>query len=136
MSDNLKKQLIIDEGLRLFPYYDTVDKLTIGVGRNLTDVGITKEEAMCLLDNDITKVRTEIYQKLPWVATLNIERQNVLFNMAFNLGVPKLLEFKNTLYFIKLGYYETASKHMLNSKWARQVGDRAVRLAKIMRDGQ
>lgn len=45
--------LIRHDGLRLKPYRDTRNKLTIGVGRNLDDVGITREEALMLPNNEI-----------------------------------------------------------------------------------
>lgn len=68
--DRLKAQLVIDEGLRLRPYRDSVGKLTIGCGRNLDDVGITAAEAMMLLDNDVSRVERELVARLPapWYA--------------------------------------------------------------------
>lgn len=133
--DALISQLLSDEGLRLRPYRCTANKLTIGVGRNLDDVGISKDEAMYLLANDIRRVYGQVTDALPWFVKLNDARQNVLLNMAFNLGVKGLLGFKQTLAFIQDGSYDSAASAMLQSKWARQVGNRAVRLAQIMRTG-
>lgn len=132
---NLRDQLIKHEGLRLKPYRCTAGKLTIGVGRNLDDVGISKEEALYLLDNDISKATSDLLQALPWVKDLDDARRNVLINMCFNLGLNGLLGFQNTLSMIQKGWYKEASINMLKSKWAKQVGIRAIELAKIMETG-
>lgn len=124
-----------DEGLRLMPYRDTVGKLTIGYGRNLDDNGITREEAELMLRHDALTHLDELYAALPWVKTLDPVRQRVLANMAFNLGIPLLMKFTNTLAAVRRGAYVEAAERMLASKWARQVKGRAVRLAAMMRDG-
>lgn len=133
--DALANQLLVDEGLRLKPYKDTVGKWTIGVGRNLDDVGISKSEAMMLLGADIDKVVAQLDAALPWWRRMTEARQNVVANMAFNLGINGLLGFKNTLASMQAGDYKAAAAGMLASKWASQVGDRAKRLADIMREG-
>lgn len=129
----MKVELIRDEGLKLKPYRDTVGKLTIGVGRNLDDVGISEAEAATLLESDIARTAKALDLNLPWWTTLSEERQRVLLNMAFNMGIAGLLGFKNTLAAIQAGKYEDAAKEMLTSKWAAQVGNRAQRLAQMMR---
>jgi len=131
----LIKQLKIDEGICLKPYRDSVGKLTIGVGRNLDDVGITEQEAEILLDNDIRNAYADLTDACRWVQKLDDARQNVLLNMTFNLGITRLLGFRNTLAFVQAGQYEKAANEMLESLWARQVGLRAQRLAQIMRTG-
>jgi lysozyme len=130
-----KARLKLHEGLRLKPYKDTVGKLTIGYGRNLTDRGLTEVEAEFLLDNDIKGHSEELVKALPWLVDLDPARQAVLVDMAFNLGVPGLLKFKNTLRAVREGRFEDAAKGMLASKWARQVKGRAVRLAQVMKTG-
>lgn len=132
----LRDQLEIDEALKLKPYKDSVGKLTIGIGRNLEDVGITGDEAMYLLNNDIDRVYAELTRNFPWFNSLNHVRQNVLMNMCFNIGIGKLHGFKNTLDHIKNGKYKEAAEAMLDSKWATQVGKRANRLAKMMETGE
>lgn len=132
----LVDDLVRDEGLRLKPYLDTVNKLTIGIGRNLTDVGITRDEAFTLVNHDIDRVIAEMRVKFPWWPALDEVRQRVLANMAFNLGVPKLLTFHNTLNHIANGDYKRAAAGMRDSLWAKQVGARAERLAKAMETGQ
>lgn len=132
----LREQLIRHEGLRLKPYTDTVGKLTIGIGRNLTDRGISREEAEALLDNDIVLVVDGLSRELPWWSGLDDVRQLVLADMAFNLGLAGLLRFKNTLAYVKAGRYSDAADNMLMSRWAGQVGIRAIRLANMMRSGK
>ena len=130
MNDHrLAKQLIQDEGLRLSPYRCTAGKLTIGVGRNLDDRGITEAEAMMLLGNDIKRVWSELVLSLPWVMDAPEDVQEVLANMCFNLGLSGLLKFKQTLGYLEAGEYRKASEEMIRSTWAKQVGQRAVRLS-------
>lgn len=132
----LKQVLIRHEGLRLKPYKDTVGKLTIGVGRNLDDNGITEEEALFMLHNDISKIVQELDREFPWWRELDNVRQEVLVNMAFNLGIPKLKTFKKFLKALENRDYKTAAKEMLDSKWAKQVGRRAEELAYAMEHGE
>lgn len=131
----LQADLTGDEGRRNRIYTDTVGKITGGVGRNLTDVPFSDDEIDLMLANDIDRVVRQLDVNLPWWKTLSEARQRALANMAFNLGINGLLGFKNTLAAMQRGDYASAADGMLASKWARQVGDRAKRLAKIMRDG-
>lgn len=128
----LEKALLRDEGLELKPYTDTVGKTTIGVGRNLDDNGITEDEALFMLRNDIQRSRHEL-AKFHWWRNLDSDRRDVLVNMHFNLGLPRLLSFKNMIAALDFGDYKLAADEMLDSLWAEQVGDRAVRLARVMR---
>lgn len=132
----LAEQLKKHEGLRLKPYKDTVGKLTLGIGRNLEDKGITEQEALFMLNNDVDYFYKKLTKELPWVKNLDDARQNVLINMAFNLGINGLLGFKNTLELVRSGDYLIAGEEMLDSKWARQVGSRAVELSEQMRTGE
>lgn len=129
-------QLRLHEGERLKPYRCTAGKLTIGVGRNLDDRGITSDESAYLLNNDIDSHWIELLEHLPWVETLDEVRQRVMLDMAFNLGISGLLTFRRTLGHIKAGNYALASSAMLESKWATQVGQRARRLASMMKTGK
>lgn len=133
--DLMKAELRADEGERLKPYKDTVGKLTIGVGRNLDDVGISEEESGYLLGNDIDRTMMALDNALPWWRQLDEVRQRVVVNMAFNMGVRGLLLFKQTLAAMQSGDYSHAADQMLNSTWATQVGLRASRLSKMMREG-
>lgn len=129
----LRAQLLKHEGLRLHPYTDTVGKLTIGVGRNLIDRGISEDEAMAMLDSDITAVWQEVNMAIGCFGSLDENRQHVLLNMAFNLGVPRLLKFKKFLAACEAHKWDVAADEMLDSAWAKQVGKRAQELAIIMR---
>jgi len=128
----LRQDLIRDEGLRLKPYRCPAGRLTIGVGRNLDDRGITEAEAMVLLENDIAIVEAELDRMLPWWRTLPNDPARALANMAFNMGVPRLLGFHHMLDALEHGHYATAAKEAHNSQWARQVGDRADRVTSLM----
>lgn len=133
----LREQLIEHEGLRLFPYKCTSGKTTIGCGRNLDDRGITRAEAMTMLQNDIDECAADcvlIVGESVW-DKLSDARQRVLVDMRFNLGPKGLRTFARTLAAISQGRYADAAQYMLESKWARQVGRRATRLSKMMRDG-
>jgi len=134
-KDRLIAQLIVDEGKRNFPYKDTVGKTTIGIGRNLDDRGLSDDEISYLLGNDIKLVERELDISMPWWRGMCDARQNVIAAMAFNLGVPGLKTFTNTLQAMRDGRYSDAADGMLQSKWAQQVGARAVRLSKMMREG-
>lgn len=136
MSDRLRDLLIKHEGVRLKPYTDSVGKLTIGCGRNLDDLGITEREALVLLENDIVRTRREVSGFFPWFKDLDEVRQDVMINMAFNLGLPRLLGFQKMLVAVKHQDWEEAAKQMLDSKWAEQVGSRALELSNMMRMGK
>ncbi|WP_211826833.1 glycoside hydrolase family protein [Kistimonas asteriae] len=136
MSKTLVDTLIRHEGLRRFPYRDSVGKLTIGIGRNLDDMGLTEEEARCLLANDIRRVKDELNRCFPWIADLDRVRQEVLINMAFNLGLPRLCTFRNMLTALRDGDYLRAADEMLDSRWAEQVEGRAHELAEMMCRGE
>lgn len=133
---NIVDQLIRDEGEKLKPYRCTAGKLTIGVGRNLDDNGIRPIESRFMLENDISECEAVLKKNLPWIERLDAARKGVLINMCFNLGWPRLSKFVNTLSCIEKGDYKAAAKGMLDSLWAKQVGDRAVRLAKQMETGE
>lgn len=131
----LKQDLMRDEGCRLKPYTDTVGKVTIGVGRNLDDVGISLAEADMLLLNDICSVISSLDMALPVWSGLSDARQRALANMAFNMGIHGLLDFRDMLAAIRAGDFDTAAKQCLNSKWATQVGGRAQRIAMLLSTG-
>ena len=136
MIASLKDQLVRDEELRLKPYTDSVGKLTIGVGRNLTDKGISFQEAQGLLANDIADATADLQAKLPWTATLDDVRKGAMVNMTFNIGIGGLLEFHDFLARMQRGDFSGAAGAMLDSLWARQVGTRATRLSIQIEKGE
>lgn len=132
--DDFVNQIKRHEGLRLKPYKCSAGKLTIGYGRNLEDVGITEEEAYLLLLNDISDTVVDLQRaKLNVFDSLSKPRQYVLMNMCFNLGINRLLKFKNMWSALADGNYNKAADEMLDSRWSKQVGERSLELADIMR---
>ena len=130
--ESLKSQLKIHEGFRNKAYKCISNKLTIGIGRNIDPVGgkgITLDEAKYLLNNDIKHFYDGLNRNLEWFKNLDEVRQDVLINMALNLGVSGLLKWKGTLKAIKEKRWEYARDNMLRSKWAKQVKGRAEELA-------
>lgn len=134
--DRLLAQLARHEGLRLRPYRDSVGYLTIGYGRNLDTVGITPDEARYLLNDDVDRTIQSLVARHPWVLDLDPVRQAVIVNMVFNLGLDGLDRFVVTLRAMQQGRYSAAADAMVESKWAVQVGPRAVELAAMMKTGQ
>lgn len=134
----LTAELRRDEGVVPSAYQDSLGYWTIGVGRLIDKRKggrLRDEEIEFLLMNDIAEKEEELDAAIPWWRTLSDARQRVLLSMCFNLGIKGLLGFKNTLAMVKSGDYAGAAVGMLNSKWAKQVGDRATRLSEMMRGG-
>lgn len=132
----LAAQLHIDEDKRSKPYRCSAGKLSIGVGRNLEDRGLSEDEIAYLLKNDIDLIEKELDRRLPWWREMSEARQTALANMAFNLGVPRLMKFVKALDHMRARRYDAAAREMLNSNWAQQVGDRADRVAALMQKGE
>ena len=133
--DKMIEQLVDHEGLELHPYEDSLGILTIGVGRNLEERGISEDEAFYLLGNDIEIIWDELIKQHPIVEDLDGQRQMILLDMAFNMGVPRLGKFKKMWAAIEDGDMIEASKQALDSRWADQVGRRAERLAERLTSG-
>lgn len=130
---NYKERIKQHEGFRGKPYRCTAGKLTIGYGRNIEDNGITEAEASFLLDNDLKRCEAECRQAFSWFDNLDDIRQGVIVEMDFNLGLKKFLSFKKMLAACEKKDYELATREMLDSLWARQVGQRAKILADLMK---
>lgn len=131
----LKSMLRIDEDDKLKPYLDTKGKLTIGVGRNLTDNGLRLVETDFMLTNDISDVQADLNRSIPWWITLSDNRQLILANMCFNMGVSRLMGYKNMLAALKAGDYILANKELLDSDAARDLPNRYHRLSILMEKG-
>lgn len=130
-----KKMAIADEGEKLKMYLDTKGRWTIGIGRNLTDNGIRQVESDFMFSNDLASLKAELNKAIPWWAGLSDNRQLVLANMALNMGVPRLLGFKNMLAACKAGNYMEASAELLDSDAARDLPNRYHRLSLMMENG-
>lgn len=139
MKTELTRQLKGDEGEKAQAYQDHLGFWTIGVGRLIDPrkpgSGLRSYEIDFLLQNDIDDRIDQLTRRLPWFQNLDDARKGVLLNMAFQLGVDGLMEFKNTLALVGQGKYREASENMLKSKWATQTPARANRLATQMASG-
>ena len=154
--DELVKMIALHEGIVLNVYQDHLNINTVGIGRNLDDRGITdgellfmnktiddvydngltEEEAYYLCMNDIAIVEKELLDSKPIVNQLSAVRQMVLVDMAFNMGVPRLKLFKNMWLAIEKVNYPLACEEMIDSRWASQVGNRAMKLSLAMKNGE
>ena len=133
----LRDLLISDEGIKTKVYYDSRGIATIGVGRNLEDTGITHDEAMYLLENDIKRCIQECTKAFPWFVELCEIRQFVVVSMVFNLGLDGFMDFKKMIKAIEKQDWVEAACQMIDSLWAVQVkAKRATRLANMMKYGE
>lgn len=135
----LREELIREEKRVLHAYQDHRGFWTIGVGRLIDrrrGGGISVAESDVLLDNDIAARVIALDHALPWWRKLSDARQRALLNMAFQMGVPGLLMFRNTLRLLQAGQYDQAADNALASKWAReQTPERARRVTDLLRNG-
>jgi lysozyme len=132
-------QIEAEEGFRPLPYPDTRGVWTNGYG-NTHGVGphtapVTRDEARAQLTANLAGVTAQLDHAVPWWRTLDDVRQDVLADMAFNMGVMALMGFKHTLADVQAGNYGLAAAQMLMSDWAEQVGERAMRLSILMERG-
>lgn len=135
MSKNLEDWIRCHEGFRALPYLDTTGHMSIGYGRNLSERGITREEAQFMLENDILECKQSM-ETLPWYYGQPPGVRDALVNMCYNLGLPKLLKFKRMLAALEAHDYTQAAIEALDSKWAEQVGGRAKDVALTLREGK
>ena len=131
--ERMREQLILHEGLKLTPYRCTSDKLTIGVGRNLDDRGISEETAMQMLDEDINIVHGELLKLFPSFSDMPEIVQESLVDLAVNMGTPTLMKFKATVAALNSQQWAIAADELLDSRYARQVGQRAQTIADNIR---
>jgi len=129
----LKSLLTLHESYRQFPYTDTTGHLTIGIGRNLSDRGISAQEAYYLLDEDIQYFTDKLNHFLPFFHGLSENRQIALIDMCFNVGIQGFLNFRKAIVALEAWDYERAAKEILDSRWADQVGERARKIADIVK---
>lgn len=111
------------EGLRLKPYTDTVGKLSIGYGRNLTDTGISFDEATSMLNTDVARATAQARNTFDWFDDLTPARQDVIVMLIFNMGLAGFRTFRNLIGALDNSDWTQAAWELSNSKWAQQVGD-------------
>jgi len=136
---NVEEMLLREEDFVPHAYQDHLGYWTIGIGRLIDkrrDGGISREEALLLLRNDVKRIRQSFDEGIPWWTDLNRARQAVLIGMAYQMGVPGLMAFRNTLAALHNEDYAAAARGMRASKWARQTPGRAERMAKQMETGR
>jgi len=139
--DELDHQMLLDqlirlEGLTLHPRRVRDGNLVIGVGRNLDRVGVTRGEAVMLLEGDVRRVTRELQDNLPLFQTLDVVRQRVLIHLAVSIGVLGVLALTRFVAAVESGAWDTAAEEMLVLHWSRQASHRAALLADMMRTGR
>jgi lysozyme len=132
----LKELLCSHESYKQFPYTDLTGHLTIGIGRNLSDRGISSGEALQLLDDDVLYFSSKLNSLFPFFINLDEIRQIALIDMCFNLGINGLLGFQSMLEAIEKGDMDEAARQILDSKAAHQCTDRYQQIAYIMKTGE
>jgi lysozyme len=134
--ERLHQEILNDEGMRHKPYSDVKGNITIGIGRNLTQVGLRDSEIQVLYNNDIADVLSNLNTTLPWWQLLDDVRQRALVNITFNLGITNLLTFKKMLTHLRAHRYDEAAAELLSSKAAREAPKRYARIAYIITNGR
>ena len=131
---SLLSSVIVHEGFSRYIYLDSVGVRTVGFGRNLDDRGISREEAEMLLLNDL-ETSTKEAKKFEFYENLTSNRRDVIVEMIFNLGLTRFKKFKKTIGYINQANHSAAADEMLDSRWAKQVGQRALTLSNKFRAG-
>jgi len=129
-------QLRLHEGVEVYPYKCSAGYLTIGVGRNIEERGLSDDEIDYILNNDVNIATDELVRTFDWYADLDEVRQRVVVDMVFNLGLPRFKQFQKMIQALDEGDYKEASIQMMDSRWASQVGARAERLRDMMESGE
>jgi lysozyme len=133
-QNKLKRSLVLHEEKRNFPYVDTEGKISIGIGYNLTDRGLSDEWITKQYNDDVSYFYNALYENFSWFKELNNDRQIVLIDMCF-MGFKKFCGFTRMIKALSQHDYLIAAHEMLDSAWAKQVKTRADVLAKAMVDG-
>lgn len=142
---SLEKRLRIEEGERNFVYDDATGKPivpgsvvighpTIGIGRCLDERGISKEEKEAFFQRDVSDSRAAAAAQ-PWAASLDPTRRDLIAEMIFEMGLDRLLRFEKMIAALQRKDFAAAAVEMRDSRWAGQVGQRAINLAAIMESG-
>jgi len=127
------------EGVESHAYECSEGKITVGVGRNIDaegGIGLSEEEIDFLLQNDIQRCIVELSSEYDWFRDLDDVRKDAMVDIAFNLGITRLRLFKRALAAMAVGNYKEASTEFLDSKWAKQVGSRALELTDMIASGE
>ena len=137
--NKLRDMLKRHEGVKSHAYECSAGKITVGVGRNIDQdggIGLSDDEIDYLLDNDIVRCIQELNQNFGWFNSLDDARRDAVINMCFNLGISRFAGFKNALAAMQSADYETAADEFYDSRWAKQVGNRAIEVCEMIRTGK
>ena len=136
--NKLREELTFDEGCINEIYLDHLGYPTFGIGHLVLsedpehgqDVGtpVSEERIKECFEKDIQNVFDDLDRNMPWWRDLPSDLILVMANMSFNLGINRLMKFKNFLSAMQDKDWDKAAVEMIDSRWAIQVGPRAVRL--------
>lgn len=135
MRYKVRQLLIKHENYKLFPYYDEFSKITIGIGRNLTDHGVSPTEIDIMFEHDVDYFYGKLLDTYDWFNLLNEARQIALIDMCFNLGFKKFQTFTNMIKACEIFDYDEVALQIIDSEYEKQVGQRAHDIAAIIRSG-
>lgn len=139
LEENLRRQLILDEGRSRYAYKDSRGLLTIGIGRlcdsHKVGSGLEDFEQDWLHGNDCARVVRELDAHMPWVNELDEARKGAVMNMIFQMGVEGVLQFVHSMRLLRAKQYEEAAKNLKDSKWYTQTPNRAARVIEQIRSG-
>jgi len=126
------------EGVRSHVYLCSAGYETLGVGRNISEsgLGLSDDEIEYLLANDIERVKGELSDTYFWFGALNEARQDAMIDICFNLGLTRLRGFVKALEAMSREQFDIAADEFMDSRWASQVGNRAIRVTEMIRTGE
>lgn len=127
------EQLKIHEGYKPKVYKCTAGVDTIGIGFAIKDLELSEDVCELILKEKLQALEERFEDKFDWFKTSPIEVRNVMLNMAYQLGFRGFCKFKKTLSYLENAEWESASKEMLDSKWAKQTPNRANELSEIIK---
>jgi len=129
----LRETITRHEGSRLKMYQDSLGIWTIGVGHNIQEKGISPAVMELMLDEDLQEAISELKRSVSFFSKMPQQVQEALVNLSFNMGIPRLMQFKKTLALLRDGDFESAADELLDSRYAEQVGQRALEIADMIR---
>ena len=132
----LRETITRHEGSRLQMYQDSLGIWTIGVGHNIQEKGISPKVMELILDEDLEEAISELKRSVSFFSKMPQQVQEALVNLAFNMGIPRLMQFKKTLAYLRDGNFEAAADELLDSRYAEQVGRRADEVADMIRTAE
>ena len=136
--NRLVEMLRRHEGVRDKVYMCSAGYETIGVGRNISEsgLGLSDDEIDYMLNNDINRCREELATEYFWFNTLDVVRKEALIDLSFNIGQTRLRGFVKALGHMAENNFEKAGDEFYDSRWAKQVGDRALELCQMIKSGE